>query len=292
MRLVTHTITDAETLSFSSYKYSVFKHGDRQAAMLFAQELADVIIKNRARVIINLQSQTRKNKIAVFGAPYNGLKTASSYLAEFVTKYLNMYFQARFKDIEFVECKISRQHSYTQDYSAMTGEDREVALTSETFEFIPSVQELHEECCYALFIDDILITGAHERRIQELIAREDFILPHDFCYYALLQKGCCEPQFEDYLNNFAYRRGDQLLAYSVKCRLLREDFLPNTRVIKRLLTLSEVHLASLVEELTHWQLQLLLDSAKLNGYHVHETYKKNYHTIVTKINYELRLTEK
>lgn len=142
MRLVAHTITDAETLSFSSYKYSVFKHGDRQATMLFAQELADVIIKNKARVIINSQYKTRKNKIAVFGAPYNGLKTASSHLAEFVTKYLNMYFQVRFKDVEFVECKISRQHSYTQDYSAMTGEDREVALTSETFEFVLPVQEI------------------------------------------------------------------------------------------------------------------------------------------------------
>ena len=297
MRIVTHTITDENKLSFSPYQYSLFKHGSRSIAIRFAQELARTILEEKGKTFRAVQEGLGSHiQIAVFGAPYNGVKTASSYLAEFVTDFLNQYFKRENVSVEFVECKIRRQHSYTQDYSTMPGSDRETALTSETFEFVPPVQEIQERFVYALFVDDVLITGAHERRIQELIARENLTIEHDFCYYALLTEGCCEPQFEDRINNTAFSNLPMVFPTAIGARLVDGDFLPNTRIMKRILSLEknlleELLKGTIITELSYWNLLLLVEHAELNNYHTHDTYKENYNIILNKLEH-VRFTEK
>ena len=153
-----------------------------------------------------------------------------------------------------------------------------------------------ERFVYALFVDDVLITGAHERRIQELIARENPTIEHDFCYYALLTEGCCEPQFEDLINNTAFSKLPMVFPTSIGARLVDGDFLPNTRVMKRILSLEknlleELLKGTIITELSYWNLLLLVEHAELNNYHTHDTYKENYNIILNKLEH-VRFTEK
>lgn len=274
-QIVVHTITTEEELGFSSVKYSRFKHGDKRVCEDFSSSLSEKIIQSLHNTFTEKIQVKGSCKVAIFGAPYNKVKTASSYLAEMVTRKLNSYYRGT--SCEFAELKIYRQHSYQQDYSAMSLEGREESLSAETYEFIPAVEYINETFDYAIFIDDILITGAHERRIQDLISRKGITIPHSFAYFAYLQQGCCEPQIEDRLNNaaFAWEDPEGSFQKHVYEMISKGVFLPNTRVMKRILSL-EKHYIELCKRLDVFQLGTLKKYAELNKYHTHSEYRMNY----------------
>lgn len=274
-RVISHIITEEGKLSFSAFKYSGFKHGNKSDCEDFSSDLSKTIIEQLHNVFTEKVKRVGQCKVAVFGAPYNKVKTASSHLAARVTELLNMYYDGT--TCSFSELKIHRQHSYQQDYSAMSLEDREKSLSAETYAFVPPVKEIEEEYDYALFIDDILITGAHERRIRNLIDREQFTVPYSFCYFAYLQPGYCEPQIEDRLNNalFGPNLGQMHFHIFIIGLINRGHFLPNTRVIKRILSLDD-KFQIIINEIDVFQLKMLKDYAEKNKYHEHHLYRMNY----------------
>lgn len=292
MRIITHNIADLETSSFDSAEYSAFKHGEKHIINSFAEELAENIIKLRHKEFVQKVELTEECSVAVFGAPYNKLETASSHLARRVVHLLNLYYVGT--GIIFNEYKINRQHSYTQDYSKMSAEDRDKALTSESFEFEPDHHAIAALCDWCLFIDDIYITGSHERRIQELIDRTMVSeMNYDFCYYAFLQEGVNTPELEDSLNNQKCYSNDESTIGSVLYCLGIDIFIPNTRVIKRLFSANSSDWESLLYEylkdgdITLFNILELKEACEKNEYHIHPTYQQNYNILIRIID-ELR----
>ena len=115
-------------------------------------------------------------------------------------------------------------------------------------------------------------------------------------FNVLLTEGCCEPQFEDRINNTAFSNLPMVFPTAIGARLVDGDFLPNTRVMKRILSLEknlleELLKGTIITELSYWNLLLLVEHAELNNYHTHDTYKENYNIILNKLEH-VRFTEK
>lgn len=286
-RLAVHQIMDGTELSFSQYEYSRFKYGHRSSCLAFARELAlEIIQEHMYNTFASIHTQKGTCRVLVFGAPYNNVETASSYLARETTKILQRYSVALGLDYSFTEGKIKRQHSYAQDYSEMTAEQREVSLTAETYEFIPPVEEIESNYDYILFIDDIYITGSHERRIRALVEKSVITLPHQYVYYAELIEGCCQPSIEHELNSAAFTDEKSLISL-IRAWMVKGDFLINTRVTKKLYSCSINGIGQLTK-LPLWVKLELQEACLKNTYNSRPEYSTVYDMLENSIRKTLK----
>lgn len=265
-RISVHTFNSLEDATFSRNTYSQFKYGCLDSTIAFAKELAYKL----AHYVMFLPEDA---EIMISGAPYNQIPVASTALAEYTCAFLSatplvnsgLTLGQKYK---FSTFKISRQHSYHDDYGVMSKEQRDQSISGETFHVEPALLEGK----HVILIDDILITGAHERRVRAMIDKLEINTASLlYAYYAELKNSECCPTIESDLNHaFISKEGHGL-------EEVCENIVLNTRVTKMLLSLQPnifkyliLYGFTKVAKLQLWKYALG------NAYATHEKYSHNF----------------
>jgi hypothetical protein len=212
-------IADNENFGFSPDEYSKFKFGSKNIARKFGYELAQMFINQL--IYFPLQGK----QIVVLPSAYSHIQTASCLMKTYFVDRLNLYlFENGFTPVE--EAKIYRTVTYREDYGEMSAEQRYNLISGDKFH----VDKTFLEGKILVFIDDIKITGTHERIITKML--DDFDIQNKcfMLYLAELKNPDMNPRIENYLNHHFVNNLDKLHLI-----IKNNDFVFNTRVVKYIL---------------------------------------------------------
>lgn len=215
-------IEDEKVFGFSPDDYSKFKHGAANIARKFGEDLAD-------RFISECFSRTYDGRqIVVVPSAYSYIPTASYFMMKYFVRKLNVYlYENGYPVVQ--ETKIDRSVTYREDYGEMSAQDRYNLISSDKFH----IDKTFLENKILLFLDDIKITGTHERIILKML--NEYHIENDsyMLYFAELVNKSISPKFENFLNNYCIselRDIDRIIK--------EEEFVFNTRVVKYILNAS------------------------------------------------------
>ncbi|MDR2041690.1 MAG: phosphoribosyltransferase family protein [Tannerella sp.] len=214
-----HQIQSPDEFEFVPGDYSKFKHGAENIAQEYGYALADGFT---ARC---LSSHYRGEPVVVLSSAYSHIPTASFYMKNYFVDKLNDYLFDRGYPVA-EEAKIYRTVSYREDYGKMSAEQRYNLIKGDTFyvdrEFLKGK--------WLLFLDDIKITGTHERIILNMLNQHDLSNTCYLLYFAELTDKSIPPDIENRLN-YAYVKSLDEIDAIIK----KERFRFNTRVVKLIL---------------------------------------------------------
>lgn len=263
-----HTFKDLDSLGFNTESYSKFKYGCFFHTIEFAQDLSVHVTDHLKRKY----PDGVYPEIMVAGAPYNQVPVASTALAEYTAAFVaNILPDANIKTF-----KISRNHSYHDDYGDMDAAMRDKSISGETF----YVEAKSVKDKLIIFVDDIRITGSHERRIVKMVQKLKIKSEYFFAYYALLDNDQTPPKIEGQLNNaYLGKQGENVINFIERANVFQEPLILNTRVTKYLLTLDSKLFHRVCIEANNSTLWNLYKYALGNSYATHELYQHNFVTL-------------
>ena len=261
-RFSIHKFTDTDNLTFSAIEYSKFKHGSKTFAQKLGRELARGFLGSIW--LKSIHQNTSNNQVVICSAPWKNIPVASTALKDFFINEFNPVWSIDNKAVE--DLKVHRAHSYNEDYGAMSKEQRERAITSDDF----SIDKAFIKGKVLFFIDDIIITGAHERRIKSLLEAVGFEGWVLFLYYAEY-RGENDPAIENELN-YAFMKNLSDMDYIIK----NEGVIFNTRLVKFMLNAPHDEFKQFISNQSYCFCSLLKNYIIGNEYHNIEQFKKNY----------------
>lgn len=262
-RFAAHHIIDEKKLPFSRKDYSWFKYGSKTVARKFGRDLAEQFFKSRQ--FIDIVTKFKDKQIVVCSSPYQFIPTATFALKDyFVGKFNEKLVEFDLNPIE--ECKIYRTCSYITDYGSMQADERETVISGEDFhidrEFVKDK--------LVIFIDDIKITGAHEKRIKQMIESYDLKCDHLFMYYIELRAEEVTPTIEDELNLYSIKN-----LLDINYIIRNQEFIFNTRVVKFILKSPAEEFLNFINYQSETFKEHLFRNALGNGYHKSELFSEN-----------------
>jgi FMN phosphatase YigB (HAD superfamily) len=265
-----HVISDIESVPFSALDYSKFKFGDYQIAGRYGHELFNYFKEIKLPNLLQ-----NYDSILIYSSPYNEIPTSSYYLTQSFYSALSNYLNESQNNMVTIKfCKIKRCQTYTEDYGALNAEERFNLIKNDTYEFvdIPSSKDI------CIFIDDISITGTHQRVVEKLMQDCDIKTNSIFLYYAKLCNPDVCPSIENYLN-YAFT-SDVVKLLDV---ILSDFYKITTRITKYILSLKTKDLEYLIDEIKqrgkYSILHELVKMSEANQYNNIEIYKQNLKTL-------------
>lgn len=182
----------------------------------------------------------------------------------FVDKLNGYLFDNGFPVVQ--ETKIHRTVTYREDYGEMSADDRYKLISGDKFyvdkEFIKDK--------VMIFIDDIKITGTHERIITKMLGEHDITEDSYMIYFAELVNGSINPKIENYLNNYFVNNINDI-DYIIQ----NEEFVFNTRVVKYILNRKAEEFDAFISLQTLEFKQALYYNAIGNEFYQFEVYLRN-----------------
>jgi hypothetical protein len=252
-------------------KYSKFKFGDKDAAREFGHDLAHAFIRNVFQPII---SKTEPKQMVVCSSPYCFIPTATFALKDYFINVINEYMmESNWPVVE--ETKIHRTTTYKEDYGELSAEERLKLISGDSFH----IDEVFIKDKTIIFLDDIRITGSHERVIQRMYQHYGLTNEHWFGYYAELTDSNIDPKIENQLN-YAYVRSLLHLDKVIK----NSDFMLNTRIVKYILNSEFTEFEQFIQYQPIRLVKTLYHLAIGNSYHLIEKYQENFNYIKNLIN--------
>ena len=258
-RYALHVITDADAPGFAPDDYSYFKYGDDAVARRFGEALARGFIRDR------LDGRYDGTQLVVLSSPYSFIPTATFALKRHFVRVLNRWLAER--ELPVVqESKIHRTVTYKEDYGALSAAERLRLISGDRFQLdSPFLRDKQ-----LIFLDDIRITGSHERMILRTATEYALTNRAFLLYFAELADDRVDPTYENFLNYHAIREPEDLFP------LLRSDrFVINTRVTKFVLNVPPAVFRSFIGRCTAAFRAELYDQAIGNGYHTLPAYAVN-----------------
>jgi FMN phosphatase YigB (HAD superfamily) len=271
-----HIINDIENIPFSDVEYSKFKFGDYSIAEKYGSELYDYFETNLSKELFaNFRS------VIIYSSPYAKIPTSSFYLTQtFYNLLLKNLKNNNQTGIDVKFGKIKRCQTYIDDYGAMNADERFELIKNDTYEFITIPKK--EDVC--IFIDDISITGTHQKVIEQLLCKNAFETNSFFLYYAKLSNPEVCPSFENRLN-YAYIND----MYKLTQLLTSNSYKITTRTVKYILSQEKKKFNELIDRMLETEnISLLKEMASMshaNEYNDIELYKPNLNQL------ELSLSE-
>jgi len=265
-RFALYTIDNTDKLPFSEIEYSKFKYGDHSIAEKYGEDLFEYFKNEHLSSVIN-----QSKNILIYSSPYAHIPTSSYYLAQSFYRALTEYkVSNRLLDIKICFAKIQRCQTYTDDYGSMTAEERFNLIKNDTYELIDKPRK--EDLC--IFIDDISITGTHQKVVEHLLVQNVIETNSIFLYLAKLSNPTIHPSFENRLN-YAYINNITKLTELA----ISQEYKITTRATKYLLSISSNDFTFFLDEMTlnnkTTALEELLRMSHANEYNKIELYKKN-----------------
>lgn len=190
-RFSLYKFDDRESIKFNPSDYSKLKYGSGEVGMKFGTELAEAFFNEHYDLLVSKQ-------IVVTESAYQSMKNAASMITDAFINTLNK----RISELngQFIHrIKISRNVPYIQDYGKVSLQQRVKLLEKDTF----TLDKEYVKDKFIIFIDDIFITGTHQKKIEEMV--EFYEIDHKNCmcvYYAELLNPYEDPSIESFLNNF------------------------------------------------------------------------------------------
>lgn len=272
-RLTTHEFCSKEDIAFSVEMYSRMKYGCIASTKLMAKELA-------ATIITHLKANVAPGKtIFLVGAPYKEIPVASTLLAQFTLMRLKDLPQAH--DWTFKNFRIFREQSYDVDYGKLSQEERDKLISGDKFQ----CDFTRLENGHVYFIDDILITGSHERNMERMLACKQVEFDHTYTYYAQLVDPECDPGIEAYLN-YAFVKEDGSNISTFLATVMQGKGLElNTRLCKFLLRLPVKDFRQALTHLDRATISRLELYTYLNDYNENPNYDGNFGRLCSHIHY-------
>lgn len=281
-RFALYTIRDPDNIPFSEIEYSKFKYGDHSIAEKYGEDLFQYF-KNE-----HLSSVLDKSKnILIYSSPYAHIPTSSYYLTQSFYRALTKYtISNRLSNIQIRFAKIQRCQTYTDDYGSMTAEERLDLIKNDTYKLIDKPQK--EDFC--IFIDDISITGTHQKVVEHLLFQNAIETNSIFLYLAKLSNPTIHPSFENHLN-YAYI--NNITAFTELA--ISNEYKITTRAAKYLLSLWENDFKYFLDQIILNNRQPVLEELLLmsnaNKYNNIDSYKKNLNKLNTTLQ-KLRLSSR
>jgi hypothetical protein len=263
-----HKITNADSFSFEPAEYSNFKFGDDKIAEKFGNNLAEKFIKDVLSVI-----NVSTTQFVVISSPYSFIPTATFSLKNHFVSILNNWLASQsFPVVQ--ETKIYRTITYKEDYGELNAEQRIKLIGNDVFyidtEFIKGKT--------LIFLDDIRITGSHERMISKMLDRYQINNNSYLLYFAELINTNIHPNIENYLNYYSIKS-----IFDLDKLIDSEDFVINTRVVKFILHTDKANFKLFIQNKKTKFLKLLYNMAIGNGYHSINVYSGNILTLKKEI---------
>lgn len=254
-----YQVTDEKEFGFPAEKYSKFKFGSTNIAREFGHILAD-------RFINQLFKFDYEGKpIVVLPSAYSHIPTASCFMAiHFVDKLNQFLYQNGYPPVE--TGKIHRNVTYREDYGDMTADERYDLIKRDKFH----IDETLLKNKILIFVDDIKITGTHERVIIKML--DDFDIQNHcyLLYFAELGDPSICPKTENYLNHFYVKNLTDLQSIVDK-----DDFEFNTRIVKYILNSNKEACWQFLQNQTTSLINKLYYKALGNEYYKFPEYRAN-----------------
>lgn len=266
-----HKFSKLEDTIFDPKDYSKLKYGSKRAARIFGVNLGKSFLEELVYYDTDLYKMLKGKEIVISSAPYKFIPVASTILKDYFLSAFNTKWAEENPSVQ--DLKVFRGHSYNADYGSMTEAQRDEAINSD--DFYIDANFIKGKTLF--FIDDVRITGAHERRIEKLLDSVGFEGDVVFLYFAEFV-GEGHPNIENELN-FAFVKDLKSINYIIQ----NDDFIFNTRVTKYILSASKEEFSNFIDYQTKSFRNTLLTYTMGNEYHRLPEFKENINYLKTKI---------
>jgi hypothetical protein len=244
---------------FDPANYSKFKFGDDLIAEQFGISLAKGFIK------ACLYSNLVEKQIIVISSPYAFIPTATFALKNYFIYELNKWLVENKLPV-VQETKIHRTITYKEDYGELDAEERLRLIGNDNFHI--DKQFLQNKTL--IFLDDIRITGSHERMIHKMIEENGLLNDIYLLYFAELVNKSIHPNIENYLNYYFVKS-----IFDLDDIIKNERFAINTRIVKYILNANPVSFKIFIQNQSVNFICLLYNMAIGNSYHTIDVYRGN-----------------
>ena len=254
-----HKIEKEREFPFSPSDYSKFKFGCKDSARKFGLELGEAFAQKY--IVTGLIT----GQTVILSSPYCFIPTATfamkDYFVQVVNEYLVQY------DLPVAqETKIHRTITYKEDYGELSAAQRMALIQNDSFhidtEFIKGKT--------LILLDDVKITGSHERVIERMMSRYGVENNRIYVYFAELSNKAIHPNVENFLNYYSVKN---LLDLD---RIIKnENFLINTRVVKYILNYNHEDFKVFIQYQRIKFSESLYHLAIGNSYHLIPDYQAN-----------------
>lgn len=252
-------VLDSQCSNFPAEKYSKFKFGSTDIAREFGYHLAESFIKHQFKFTYD------GKPIVVLPSAYSHIPTASYYLTMYFTDKLNQFlYEGGYPPVE--TGKIHRSVTYREDYGEMSAEERYNLIKGDKFHIDAALLKNK----ILIFLDDIKITGTHERIIVKML--DDFDIQNHcyMLYYAELSDDSICPRVENFLNHKYVKNISDLDSI-----VNQSDFKFNTRIVKYILNSNHSECKEFLSKQTSAFIEKLYFNALGNEYYKFPEYMTN-----------------
>jgi len=258
-----HNISNTDNFGFSADDYSRFKFGDGAVAKAFGIALANGFIEEY------LSKNHIRQQIVVLASPYSFIPTATFAMKNWFVYRLNHWLAQNSLPV-VQEAKVHRTITYKDDYGELDAEQRMKLIGNDHFH-IDKDFLLNKTL---IFLDDIRITGSHERMIMKMVS--EYGLSNDIymLYFAELVNSNIHPNVENHLN---YHQVKSI--FDLDDIIKNRDFKINTRIVKYILNYDYDSFCIFIQEQSTTFTEQLYNMALGNGYHIIEAYERNLNFI-------------
>ncbi|TDX00607.1 phosphoribosyltransferase family protein [Dinghuibacter silviterrae] len=265
-----HKIKNEHHFGFDPDDYSRFKFGDEVVARAFGFDLAEGFIRAHGASL--------KGQVVVVPSPYSFIPTATFAMKNYFVFRLNRYLADRGLPV-VQETKVHRTVTYKEDYGGLSADERIALIGNDAFH----IDRAFLEGKTVLFLDDIRITGGHERMILKMVREYGLQEPLFLLYFAELVNPDIPPTIENFLNYHAIRS-----IFDLDALIRGGSFVLNTRAAKYILHYDFEAFRIFVEGQTDAFLEYLYDMAIGNGYHTMDAYRRNLDFIRANVQNKIR----
>jgi hypothetical protein len=269
-----HKIHDADNFGFHPAHYSRFKFGDEAVARQFGTALADGFIQH------HLSVHPIHQQIVVVPSPYSFIPTATFAMKNHFVFRLNRWLAGHGYPV-VQETKVHRTVTYKDDYGELDAEQRIQLIGNDSFH----IDSAFLEGKTVLFLDDIKITGSHERMIMKMVSQYNLTNDIYMLYFAELANKGIHPNIENYLNYYSVKS-----IFDLEGIIQGPCFSINTRIVKYILNYQFDAFCIFIESQSTDFINSLYNMALGNSYHTIEAYAQNLEFIKDYLLYKSQKT--
>jgi len=269
-----HKISSTEEFGFDPDDYSRFKFGDDLVAKDFGEQLADGFISDY------LEQNFVEKQMVVISSPYSFIPTATFAMKNYFMHQLNRWLVEN-GGLVVQEAKVHRTITYKEDYGELSAEDRLKLIGNDSFH----IDKHFLEGKTLLFLDDIRITGSHERMILKMAGEYGLDNDMHMIYFAELINKNIHPNVENALNYHQVKS-----VFDLDDIIKGGFFCFNTRIVKYILNADFNSFSIFIKNQTDEFINMLYNLSLGNGYHMIDVYAENLNFIKSHIklkNYKL-----
>lgn len=258
-----HKIHTSTSFGFDAGDYSRFKFGDGLVSAQFGTDLAEGFIRDV------LSKGDIQQQIVVISSPYAFIPTATFAMKDHFVYRLNRWLAENDRPV-VQQTKVHRTITYKEDYGELDAAQRMSLIGNDSFhidaEFLKGKT--------LLFLDDIKITGSHERMISKMIKQYNLHNDIYMLYFAELANPAIHPNIENYLNYH-----DVKSIFDLDGIINSGHFRVNTRIVKYILNYDHAAFCLFLQNKPQAFMSELYNMALGNSYHTMDSYALNLNYI-------------